>query len=424
MKKGNRLLMGTISVCSLLCLLAAAPAADVQVKLLRGDQLTGELVSASAEKLTIRTPAGEQVIPAPEVLTVDLSSLPEQETARVWLQLLDGSEIAAASVSQLSGKATIEMLGGDKLSDIPSRSIRAIRFYDPTNNELTPAWNEILAGTRSGDVLVLRKTATQEIEEGGQTKTVSTLTLDELEGTVLQIGPDSVKFDFDGDVVTVKREKLEGVVLFQPVKRELPAANLKMTDVTDSKWRLKSVEIADSQLSGVTPAGVNLVMPLSRVKQLNFSSGNVAMLAELPMELSEASGALLPKGLSAAATGWFGPLAGKRPGLSNNVVANPTASISLTGKSLATYRTPENFRWFRAGVMLGSKPGSGSDVDVVILGDGKELAKHHLPAGGERKPLLIEVDITGVHRLSLQAIPSSAQGLGALVDFQDARFTK
>lgn len=418
--------MGMCSTFAIIGLLALAPAADVQVQLLRGETVAGQLTAVSADKITVTSGGNAQVIPAPEILAVEFpSAKADVETAHVWIDLLDGSRVIGAGLNQSGGKATIELLGGDKLPDVSARAIRAARFRPAEDAGLNAAWNEILSGRRSGDVLVLRKTANREVEENGDTKTVTTLSLDELEGTVLAIGPESVKFDYDGDKVDVKREKLEGVIIFQPVKRELPAASLRLIDVARGEWRLKSIELKDDQIVGVTPAGVTLSLPLARVQRLDFSAGNVAMLATLEMESSESSAALLPKGLSSAAVEWFSPTSAQRPGLTvSNATGRPGSKVSLTGKSQATYRTPEGFRWFRAGLVLAGRPGVGSDVEVVVLGDGKPLAKHALLAADERKPIQIEADITGVRRLSLQVLPQGGQGFGALVDFQDARFTK
>jgi len=413
------------SSLAIFSLLALAPAADVQVQLLRGETVAGQLTAVSADKITVMVGGNAQVIPAPEILAVEFpANKTDVETAQVWIDLLDGSRVNGAGLAQSGGKAKIELLGGDKLSDVPRAAIRAVRFRAAEDAGLNAAWNDILAGTRSGDVLVLRKTATRDVEENGVTKTVTTLSLDELEGTVLAIGPESVNFDYDGDKVPVKREKLEGIVLFQPVKRELPVASLRLIDVARGEWRLKNIELKDDQLTGVTPAGVSLSLPLGRVQRLDFSAGNVAMLATLDMESSESSVAMLPKGLSPAALTWFSPTAGQRPGLPASNAGRPAGKVSLTGKSQATYRTPEGFRWFRAGLALAGRPGVGSDVEVIVLGDGKPLAKHNLIAADENTPIQIEVDVTGVRRLTLQALPQGGQGFGALVDFQDARFTK
>lgn len=421
--------MGKLFAAATLFLLAAVftagvSAADVQVQLLRGETLKGELTAVSAEKVTIAASGNDQTLPGPEVLAVEFTEAKDEaEKPRVWIELLDGSRLHAASISLAAGKATIDLPGGDRLTEVPARAIRAIRL-NPEDPQLASAWLETLAGKRGGDVLVLRKTATRTVEENNQQKTTTVVSLDELEGTVLQISDAGVKFDFDGDKVDVKREKLEGIIFFQPVKRELPPASLRLFDVADSEWRLRTLELKDGQLVATTPAGVTLQLSLARVKRLDFSAGNVAMLAQLPMEASEATSALLPKGLSNAALDWFEPAAGKRPGRPTKGPATSSSAVSLTGKSLATYRTPEGFHWFRAGLVLAGKQGTGSDVEVVILGDGKPLAKQQLLATAERKPIQIEADISGVRRVTLQTLPIGGQGLGALVDFQDARFTK
>ena len=415
--------MGIISVYAVLALAAATPAADVQVKLLRGSDVSGRLVAASAEKLTVVTSAGEQTIPATQLRAVEFPpSRTEAEKPGIWLELLDGSHIATAGVSLASGKAIIELVGGDKLPEINARAIRAIRFgnNDPA---LTEQWKEILRGTRSGDVLVLKKNVKREVEENGVVKLVETLTLDELEGTVLAVAPDSVKFNFDGDKVDVKREKLEGIIFFQPVKRELPPATMRMKDLADSDWQLRTLELQGEQVLATTPAGVTLQIPLSQLKRLDFSAGNEALLAELPIETSVASVALLPKSLSPAAAEWFTPSAGKRPGGVAREATLAAQSVNLTGASSVTYRVPEGFKKFCTDVLLVSKAGTGSDVEIVVLGDGKPLVTHRLLAEGERKPLPIDVDVSKIKRLTLQA-NSESQGLGILVDFQEARFTK
>jgi hypothetical protein len=421
--------MGKLSAAVLLPLLttafaAQASAADVQVQLLRGESLSGELTAASADKITIGSGGNEQVFPGPEVLAVEFPGAKEDvETPRVWIELLDGTKIHAAGISSVAGKATIELLGGDRLTDIPTRSIRAVRFNPPDDPQVSTAWSEILAAKRAGDVLVLRKTVTRTVEEGDQQKTVTTVALDEIEGTVLQVSDTTIKFDFDGDKVDVKRERLEGIIFVQPVKRELPAASLRLFDVSGGEWRLRTLDLKSGQLTATTPVGVTLQLPLARVKRLDYSAGNVAMLAQLPIEARESTTALLPKGLSPAALGWFEP-GGKRPGRPAKGGTSSASMVSLTGKSQVTYRVPEGFRWFRAGLVLAGKQGTGSDVEVVILGDGKPLVKQQLLATAERKPMLIEVDISGVRRVTLQTLPLAGQGLGALVDFQDARFTK
>ncbi|WP_254507890.1 NPCBM/NEW2 domain-containing protein [Anatilimnocola floriformis] len=415
--------MGIISVYAVLALATATPAADVQVKLLRGSDVGGHLVAASAEKLTLKSSTGEQTIPATQLRSVEFARTNnELEKIGLWLELIDGSQIAAAGVSLAAGKAVIELVGGDKLPEIPARAIRAVRFGN-NNPALTDQWKEILRGTRSGDVLVLRKSVTREIEETGAPKIVQTLTLDELEGSVLGIAPDSVKFNFDGDKVDVKVEKLEGIIFFQPVKRELPPAAVRMKDRADSDWHLRSLELQGEEFVATTPAGVMLRIPLAQIRRLDFSAGNEAMLAELPMENSVASVALLPKSLSPAAAEWFTPTAGKRPGVTARETTVAATNVNLTGASSVTYRVPEGFKKFCADVLLVSKAGTGSDVEIVVLGDGKPLITHRLLATGERKPLPLDIDVSKVKRLTLQA-NSESQGLGALVDFQEARFTK
>src|SRR4051812_2933741 len=100
--------MGMISIYVVLACCAAAPAADVQVKLLRGSDVKGKLVAVSAEKLTLSSVTGERAIPANELRSVEFpQARNEIEKPRVWLELLDFSLIAATNVSLVTGKAIV-----------------------------------------------------------------------------------------------------------------------------------------------------------------------------------------------------------------------------------------------------------------------------------------------------------------------------
>jgi hypothetical protein len=198
---------------------------------------------------------------------------------------------------------------------------------------------------------------------------------------------------------------------------------VRLKDVADSDWHLRTLEVQGEEVVASTPVGVTLRLPFAQLRRIDFSVGNEALLAELPIENSVASVALLPKSLSPAAADWFSPSAGKRPGGVARATTLGATTVNLTGASSVTYRVPEGFKKFFADVLLVSKTGTGSDVEIIVLGDGKPLATQKLHAAGDRKPVALDIDVTNVKRLTLQA-NSESQGLGALVDFQEARFTK
>ncbi len=405
---------------------AVAPAAEVEVKLLGGaETVTGELASLGSD-VAVVTPQGRKAVPGQHVLSVDFSPATPSGKPAVWVELIDGSKLQATQIAAEQGKAQVELVGGTKV-EFPARSIRSVRFREQ-DADLSRQWREIgnSAAMAQGDVLVRRKTSQRTVEEeGADPKTVTDTALDQLEGTVLGIKADTIPFNFDGDVIPVNRDKVEGIYIYQPVKRELPSPTCKLVDAAGSQWSLKSVELRESGVAGVTTSNVSIVVPLEQVAKIDYSAGNVVFLGDAEPDNLEVSVGLQPSGMQAKFDRLYQSWQNRRFGAAALSLGGVKYSkgLGLAGGAEVSYRVPEGFGHFRALAGIDDTVEQVGGVTLTILADNKPLFSREFTSE-DRGPAPIDLQVKGARRLTIVVTPMQSQGLGDLVNLCDARITK
>ncbi|MBW8884926.1 MAG: hypothetical protein JF612_09170, partial [Planctomycetia bacterium] len=160
--------MGT-TLLSLLALAAFAADPVVEVRPLAGESLSGRLKELSASSAVIATATGEQQIATAKLMWLQWSApvaaeKPPTDKATTWIDLRDGSRLAATSYAASDGKAQI-IIGSRPPIEIPTRAIHAVRFRQQPP-ELAGQWREITSSQATGDMIVLRKTSMRTVEQG------------------------------------------------------------------------------------------------------------------------------------------------------------------------------------------------------------------------------------------------------------------
>jgi hypothetical protein len=398
---------------------------DVVVEPQTGEKLEGKLKSLSQDKVVISTAAGEQTLAAKDVQSLQFAPAPSADKVGAWLELLDGSQLVAHSYEAAEGQARVELLAGTPVQ-LPTRSIRWVRFH-AEEPALAEQWAEILKGEAESDLLVVRKISTRTIEQPGQEpRSVTETALDELDGTILAVEPEMAKFDFSGEVIDVKWEKIEAIVYFHPVKRELPAAVCRVITAGRSTFSARSFELMGDDLHLVTPAGVSANIPLSQLSQIDFSSGNMKFLAELPEEASLGDASFQPRNMTATFKQLKAPRKDHPFGGEALIIGGKKLSrgLALSGRTKLAYRVPEGMRWFRAEAGLDDLAGPAANLTLIVLGDNREIYRQTFSAEDERKSRPIELDLAGFGRLTIVVEDGRGLDIADQLDLANARFTK
>lgn len=409
--------------------LAAGP--PVTVKSLVGATSTkGTLTELTTSKVTLEGTGAPRTLAAAELMWVEFPAPPKPtEKPAVWIELLDGSKLLATAYTTTSGKAKIELTTRQSV-EIPTRAIRHVRFREQLTPELAAQWREIVGTPATGDIVVIRKTSMRSVEQGdAEPITVTEQALDQVEGTIHDVGPDSVLFESDGEKIPVKREKLDGLVYYQPAKREFSRGVCRLIDAGGSSWSLRDVQLAADNLKAATIGGISVEIPLTAVAKVDYSIGNVAFLADLE---PDTGGGDLTVSLQPAAMSYkFGHVFRARSGPPLGADAfriggkKYDGGMSLHSPLSLVYRVPEGFRWLRALAGVDDSVIAPGRFDLVVLGDGKELLRRSYDGKlAQRQAEPIDVDLAGVRRVTIVLDPADGQDFGDQLDLVDARFTK
>ena len=418
----------TLAALSIAVLTAVAADSSAAVRPLEGDSVKGKVVELSATKVVVKTSTGPRELPTSQLMWVEWPAASPLDKPSVWLELLDGSRLAAKSFTSSGGQARIE-LASEQTIELPTRTIHTVRFRQQDKPELAVQWREITSSMATGDMVVMRRTTMRTIEQGeNEPQTVTEQALDQLEGMLLDVTPDSVWFEVDGNKVPVRREKLEGLVYFHPAKREFSQPVCKLLDAGGSSWLLRDVRLADGRIAATSLSGVLFDLPLSAVSKVDFSVGNIAFLTDLEADLP---GGESPRSFQPGAmTFKFNQLSkfrsGPPPGASQFRIGGQQfdKGQTLHGATKLVYRVPEGMRSFRAMAGVDDVFMSPGRFDLVILGDGKELFRQEFPLEGQRRPLAIDLDLRQVRRITIALETASGLDIGDQLDLCEARFTK
>ncbi len=379
---------------ALLCLLPLAAAAnntlDVTVQPLSGAAQVGSLVALDTEQVVVEVDGQQVSIPIRDLmaLTNNGAAPAAPPVDGTYLALVDGSRLMGTNYRVTNRVA--ELLVGGRTVSLETRNIRSVRFHAPTK-ALDQQWQEIVTGQAQGDVIVLRRSETA---------------LDQLEGIFHNVDVETVEFEYDDQKIPVKRVKLEGLVYFHPLQRDLPQPLCVLHETGGSRWQARSLTWQEDQVALVTTSGVKIELAWPQVARLDFSQGNVVQLSELEYELVSCEPFYASRLPQETILATYGPQRDRSfagPGLwlsdADGVVQKFEQGLAIHSRSELVYRLAEPYRRLTARVGLDSRPRQRGNLVLVIAGDDKELLRQTI--SGNDPPIDLNLNIEGVRRLRI-----------------------
>lgn len=363
-------------------------AAEVEVRTVDGDTVRGALLELSTSNVVLERDSERTSIDAQKMLTLTPVSvtLPGGETAgppqrAVELILADGSIVVGNDYVSRQRSATLSVGDKDSLS-FDLRDVTVVRLQ-PTETALEKAWQEIVGGKHTEDLLVIRK---------GDT-------LDYHKGLVGDISETSVEFELDGEKVSVKRSRVYGIVYYRAA-RDLPGALCTIFARDGSKWAARTLSF-DGRIVWTTPCGIEVTRPLQAVDRIDFSAGKIVFLSDLQPESVRWTPFFAPSQPLPAVEEFYSP---------RNDRSFSGGAIRLRGrkydKGLAihsrtemVYRLPGRFSRLRAEAGIDDEVAPNGHVQLIIRADDRELFNEMISGADPVKP--IDLDISGAKRLTI-----------------------
>lgn len=392
---------------------ANATAWPLAVQTMDGRAVSGELVALDNKNLVIRHDGQEESIEVAKLLGVDLPATEAKAAtvvpaAPIIVSLLDDSRLAAQEFSATPEKAQFKLVDGST-AEVPTSGVAWVRFPSPAA-EIAAEWERILSTEAAADILVVRKLPA----------------LDYLEGIIRSVKPDAVEFEVDGDVVQAKLAKIEGLRFYHRSERKLPESVCRVVRAGGSELQASELKFADGRLEVQTPVGLKIPLTAADVQRLDFSQGKLVFLSDLDWDPQlyerqayfgggrpiEAGLDLFPPQRDRALDG--GPLELDRQSYAKG--------LAMHSRTKLVYRLPAAYRRFLATAGIDDRAGKEGDVRLVIEGDGRQLFAANV-RGGE-KPTPIDLDISGVKRLSILADFGLDLDIADHLDLVEARVVK
>lgn len=392
-RRGN-LMVWLVTLAMLTPPLGASPSdRQVTVQRLNGDQHAGRLVTLDAERVVVEVNGEEQSIETRELRTLIVGEVigegeePSQHESAAYVVLVDGTRLVGSQFTVEAGVADVRL--GDRKLAIETRDIGRVRFRG-SSEVLAEQWQEIVESESQADVIVLRRSETA---------------IDQLEGIFRDVTEETVEFEYDGELIPVKRTKLEGMVYHHPSGRELPVSVCKVEETGGTVWQVRSLEVRQGGLHVSTPLGVTCELPWDQVARLNFSSSNMAYLSDLQFELVRCMpfvGSQLPE---ERIEQLYGPhrdasFGGEALWLADgDDVQRYEKGLALHSRTELIYRLTEPYRKLMATAGVDSRTEGRGNLILVIEGDGRELFRR--PISGHDPPVSLDLNIEGVRRLKI-----------------------
>ncbi len=272
-----------------LLLAAVAPdAAPVEVALLDGRTVAGEVVSWNRDGVTIKSTAESEQFPADQLLNLTWKAADgAADKSATFLELLDGSRFRITDFSTHDHTATVASPYVGAPLEIRTERIRSVELQ-PRTEAAAAVWQELEHKETAGDVLVVAK------REGKS--------FDYLTGVAGDLTADQAQFQWEGEQMAVKRSKAAAILYYHKQADRFPDAVCELTAADGSRIPAVEVEFIDGRLHLTTPAGVKLELAIADLRHADFSAGKLAYLSDLkPIEVKWTPRIAAPAGASTVA---------------------------------------------------------------------------------------------------------------------------
>ena len=184
---------------------------------------------------------------------------------------------------------------------------------------------------------------------------------------------------------------------------------------------MTNVTIGHDILSGETLFGQKTVLPLSTVLALDVVGGKAVYLSDLKPTKVDQSGFL------GAVWSWKTDRSVRGEALriqTPNGESIADKGLGTHPRTALTYVLAGKYRWFEARVSLNPDAHVSGTAMIRVLVDGQEQTIKGLPLLGKENAIPIRIALSGAKELSLITDFGSAGGVGADVNWADARLVE
>jgi NPCBM/NEW2 domain len=391
----------------LICLLLIKESPTFDVQTLDGRVVSGSLAELTADRLTVETDSGKMFFETEKLQELSLKHKPAAtvQPAGAWIELTDGSTVVARQYTVHGEMATITLLN-DEVLETPARSIRNVRLQH-LSESMAGQWSQIISAKLDGDVLVVNK---------GDN-------LDYHQGVLGDINAEVVRFQLDGDNLPINRAKVCGLAYRHTSGEASSGPICRLNDIFGSHWQVSKIGL-EKKLQLTTPSGATFSCAPENVASIDYSLGKIVYLSDLKPESVTWSPYFRTEKTLPSIEQFYAPRQDR------NFESNPlqlagteySKGLAIRSRTEVVYRLPGSFTRLNALTGIDDSVRPQGNVRLVIRGDNNVLLD--VTVAGTDAPKPIDLDLSGVRRLTVLVDFGNRAGFGDHLDLCNARIIK
>ena len=391
-------------------LLCATACSAAELRNLKQETITGDLVGISEKEIVINAPTGKVTTPVDQVLTLSFGQQLGALPAVPWVdvELTDGTVLHCASSRWSRIKATVTLLAG-QTATFPLASLSSM-LANAHLEKNRKEWADILEKTsRSRDVLAKLKDGVANAVEG-------------LIGDANEAG-ETIHFTLaSGKEADVALGDVYGMMFSRKPDPNAAPVQCRLFDTHHNVVMVSGAEATPTGFTVTTPAGAKIEYTPTLVVKMDYSHGKRDYLSDMtPVKVDELQRRAEPiryrRDLNLD----------DKPLHVNNTAYEK--GLAVHAHTELEYDLKGEYREFRAVVGIDDDvKGVGRPVLVRIEADGQTLAEVTLQRGVKDKagPAVLVRNVKDVKRLRIIVThdPAEFLDLGLHVDLADAFVSK
>ncbi len=397
----------------LVMLLCASAGWCAELKTLKQEAITGDLVSISSKEIVLQTASGKVTTPVAQVLLLTLGQQPGALPSNLpWVDvdLTDGTELHCAKFSVAKNQATATLLAGQTVT-FPLSALSSM-LADAHLEKNRKAWADVLDKTaRTRDVLAKATPSGPNAIEGVIGAANST-------GETIHL---TLPSGAEGDVAL---SSVFGMAFSRKPDPDAPPVQCRLFDANYNVVVVSAAESTPTGFRVTTPAGARIDYTPALVVKMDYSHGKRDYLSDMnPVQNPVERGVGLPEAFHYH--------------VNENLRNHPLQinkqvyekGLWLHAQTELEYDLNGQYREFRAVVGFDDElPGVDRPVVVRIEADGQTLAEVVLQRGVKDRsgPEQIVKNVKDVKKLRIVVThgPGEFLDLGLHVDLADACVSK
>ena len=276
----------------------------------------------------------------------------------VVLELKDGSQLTASSFTVTKDQGVCRLLEQQNNLSIPLNHISAVQFTVrnlPEVNNPSADWLRLAVPNTEGDRLVVGNPGAFDVYTG----------------ILGDINAETISFTVDGEVLSVPRRRVFGLVLHgnsPPLTGAPPFATLTLWSGTQG--RVSDIRLAENELTWQSGTGLTVTVPLDMVSEIDFGEKGMTYLIDFDRVRSDFSlpfeSQIKPEPLKLFQTFYE-----SRTQTSREMILDGTVyerGITLLGKTTLEYHLPKPFAALKAviGIEDQFRPHAAASLQILV----------------------------------------------------------